>query len=222
MGYSTGTQIPILNPFTNSLYANIEKVHRESKYCIMLGDFNTNLLNNDTHSPTEFLNNLGSYFFQPRILKPTRITNYSATLIDNIFFNSLEHSTLSGNILSDISDHLPNFLIINKLSILSSKIEIFKRDYSKLDELALIEDVQSIDWQQILPNSKNVDDIFDAFHTSINEVINKHIPIRQLSRKEIKSQAKPWITPAIKRSINIKNKLFANYLKTKSVLTHLK
>ena len=122
----------------------------------------------------------------------------------------------------DISDHLPNFLIINKLSILSSKIKIFKRDYSKLDELTLIEDVQSIDWQQILPNSKNVDDTFDAFHTSINEVINKHIPIGQLSRKEIKSLAKPWITPAIKIFINIKNKLFANYLKTKSVLTHLK
>ena len=53
-----------LESFTYSLYANIEKVHRESKYCIVIGDFNINLLNNDTHPPTEeFLNNLGSYFF---------------------------------------------------------------------------------------------------------------------------------------------------------------
>ena len=53
-----------LESFTNSLYANIEKVHRESKYCIVLGDFNISLLNNDTHPSTdEFLNNLGSYFF---------------------------------------------------------------------------------------------------------------------------------------------------------------
>ena len=91
-----------LESFTNSLFANIKKVHRESKCCIVLGDFNINILNNDRHPPTEeFLNNFGSYFFQPRILKPTRITNYSATLIDDIFFNSLEHPTLSGNILSD-------------------------------------------------------------------------------------------------------------------------
>ena len=48
-----------------------------------MGDFNFNLLNSDSHSGTEeFLNTLGSYFFNPHILQPTRITHHSATLID--------------------------------------------------------------------------------------------------------------------------------------------
>ena len=54
-------------------------------------------------------------FFQPHILQPTRITDHSATLIDNIFFNSIEHITVSGNV-EYLSDHLPNFIILNRFS----------------------------------------------------------------------------------------------------------
>ena len=92
-----------------------------------MGDFNINLLNFKSHPTTEqFINSLGAYFFHPQILKPTRITCHSATLIDNIYFNSVEHNTVSGNILDDTSDHLPNFLIINKFLKPSSKIKLFK------------------------------------------------------------------------------------------------
>ena len=99
-----------------------------------------NLLNYETHPDTDaFINTLGSYYFHPQILKPTRITDHTATLIDNIFFNSLEHLTLSGNIVSDISDHLPNFLIINKISELpNSNLNLFKRNYSRPMFLILI------------------------------------------------------------------------------------
>ena len=56
------------------------------------GDFNIDLLKFGSHSETdEFMNILGTHFFQPHILQPTRITNHSATLIDNIFFNFLDH-----------------------------------------------------------------------------------------------------------------------------------
>ena len=55
-----------------------------------MGDFNIDLLKFKSHSATDgFLNTLGSNFFQPYIMQPPRITNHSATLIDNIFFNSI-------------------------------------------------------------------------------------------------------------------------------------
>ena len=76
-----------------------------------MGDFNINLLNCDSHSGTEdFVHYLGFNAFHPQILKPTRITNHSATLIDKIFFNSLEHHVISGNIVCCITDHLPNLI----------------------------------------------------------------------------------------------------------------
>ena len=97
-----------------------------------MGDFNIDLLKFKSHSATDgFLNTLGSNFFQLYIMQPTRITNHSATLIDNIFFNSIEHFTISGNIVYDLSDNFPNFLIFNKFSSPPSNFKIFKRVYSK-------------------------------------------------------------------------------------------
>ena len=51
---------------------------------------------------------LGLY---PLIDKPTRITDHSATLIDNIFTNELDSKINSGLLISDISDHLPIFAV---------------------------------------------------------------------------------------------------------------
>ena len=51
-----------------------------------MGDFNLDLLKFKTHSDTDaFLNAMLTINFQPQILQPTRITNHTATLIDNIF-----------------------------------------------------------------------------------------------------------------------------------------
>ena len=123
--------------FMDYINQAIEKIHRENKCCLVMGHFNINLLNFDTHPITEdFINTFETHFFIPQILQPTRITDHSATLIDNIFFNSIEHHVISGNILSDITDHLPCFLVINKLSTLPTKIKIYRRDYSNFDETA--------------------------------------------------------------------------------------
>ena len=86
--------------------------------------------------------------FQPQILQPTRITDHSATLIDNIFFNSLEHFTISGNVIYDISDHLPNFLIFDKFSSLSNNVKLYKRDYSHFNQQHLLSELQVIDWHK--------------------------------------------------------------------------
>ena len=92
----------------------VESIHRENKYCVLLGDFNLDLLKFESHPDTDsFLSTLGLFYFQPQILQPTRITDHSATLIDNIFFNSLEHFVISGNLCYDLTDHLSNFLIVS-------------------------------------------------------------------------------------------------------------
>ena len=56
-----------------------------------------------------FLQTNYSHFFKPSIVRPTRVTPLSKTLIDNIFTNSLENINFSGNIISSISDHLPQY-----------------------------------------------------------------------------------------------------------------
>jgi hypothetical protein len=127
-----------------------------------MGDFNIDLLKSNSHPESEnFINTLGSFFFQPQILQPTRITSHSATLIDNIFLNSIEHYLISGNLIYDLTDHLPNFIILNKFSDLPPSIKLYKRDYSHFNEHDLFDEVRQIDWNILFEtNMENIVQLF--------------------------------------------------------------
>ena len=86
--------------YLNPLLDNLSKEF--NKTIVLLGDFNIDLLNFDTleHAST-FLDDLTYNLFQPQILLPTRISNNSKILTDNIFCNipnPLAKSAMSGNI----------------------------------------------------------------------------------------------------------------------------
>ena len=88
-----------------------------------MGDFNLNLMNYQSHSVTgEFLDALYSNMFFPLVMRPTRITCHSATLIDNIFVNQFFDRSRSGLFFTDISDHLPIFSIHFDTSISASNV----------------------------------------------------------------------------------------------------
>ena len=78
-------------------------------------DLNVNLLNCESHPESnDFLLMLNSYFLLPCISQPTRITERSATLIDNMFSNTYyAMNAISSNLASKISDHLPQFYIVD-------------------------------------------------------------------------------------------------------------
>ena len=84
------------------------------KTSLLLGDFNSNLLEADDHNDTsEFYEILSMNTFRPLILQPTRVTSKSAILIDNICVNNLEVFSFGGNITTGISDHFPQFLFLD-------------------------------------------------------------------------------------------------------------
>ena len=74
-----------MDTFTDSI-DNLLKNNKEKTY--LRGDFNIDLIKAHNHHKTEhFINTIFGMGFHPLITKPTRITSYSATLIDNIFKN---------------------------------------------------------------------------------------------------------------------------------------
>ena len=76
-----------------------------------MGDFNLNLLHIDTNSSVlYFIDNIYSTLLFPTIHKPTRITKTTATLIDNIFVNTISVKPF-GLIMKDLSDHFPIFTV---------------------------------------------------------------------------------------------------------------
>ena len=101
-------------------YATLLNNLKESKSKIVMGmDHNLDLLKFSKHRPTsDFVLLNENISLIPSITRPTRITNSSATLIDNIFVNSdFVRSLKSQIIINDISDHLPVCIVIENVNI---------------------------------------------------------------------------------------------------------
>ena len=96
-------------------------------------------------------------FFSPLILQPTRKTEKSKTLIDNIFFNSFKFFTISGNITHSVSDHLIQFVILEDFIKLSSpcKSNTYKRNFKNFDRNKLKEDFYKMDWDKVIHENDN-------------------------------------------------------------------
>ena len=128
-----------MTSFTDHMTSILQKTQKENKTLFIMGDFNINLLNYQSHSETnDFINLMVSHYLLPHILHPTRVTDHSATIIDNIFTNNAESDTISGNNLSQISDHFPQFLIMKNVTIDYCNVTLFQHDYSKFSEQAFV------------------------------------------------------------------------------------
>ena len=53
----------------------------------------------------------------------------------------------------------------------------------------------------------------ENFVSNMNVLLNKHVPFK---KNKLKFKTKPWITPALQKSISIKNALFKRYIELKS------
>ena len=88
------------------------KLQHENKHVYITSDFNVNMLPyiKSSLDRQDFKNIFWSSFFSSLITKPTRVTNHSATLIDNIYCNITEVSThckagiLKLSVITKISD----------------------------------------------------------------------------------------------------------------------
>ena len=90
---------------------------RNNKNIFVMGDFNINLLNYKSNISTfTFLNTMISSGFLPTVNQPTRTTNTSASLIDNIFTNYNAAHCKVALIYSDVSDHFPIYLQCQPIS----------------------------------------------------------------------------------------------------------
>ena len=97
----------------------IQSKIKEEKKSYLMGDFNIDVLKVNIHAKTnEFVNDVISQGFLPKITRPTRITPHSATLIDHIYYANDNRPTSQNStsriIITDVADHFGTFHIVNK------------------------------------------------------------------------------------------------------------
>jgi hypothetical protein len=181
-----------------------------NKHIYIMGDFNINLFNSDTHSPTsQFIDSLYSKSLFPLINRPTRICNESSTLIDNIFSNNIFNDTLcNGLFFTDITDHFPVFSINCGFNVEAPKEHIRSRMYTDINKTKFNYELSSADFSDILQNN-DCKHAFSLFHNRICHMYEKCFPLQTKTVKY--SNRKCYLTPGLKRSIMNKNKLYIKF-----------
>ena len=136
--------------FNEHLEIMIRKVSNPNKSMFLCGDFNLDLVKYNINLPTKrFIDMMFSLGMFPLISKRSRITDVSATLIDNIFTNELTYTITSDLLINDINDHLPVFAIC-RYSCINRQFNKRRKLVRKLDKdsiESLKNELSLMDWE---------------------------------------------------------------------------
>ena len=106
-----------MNAFLAELSTLLQKVKILIKLSYICGDYNIDSLKLKVNPRFgEFFDHIISSNFFPKITLPTRFSDQSATLIDNVFSTNIEEKEVFGILLNHISDHQLLFTYIENLS----------------------------------------------------------------------------------------------------------
>ena len=139
------------------------------------------------------------------VSEATRVTNDSRTLIDHIYSNCPENINSINEPEIGLSDHFPKFFT-RKMHVHPPKTNhytISHRKFRNFDESKFIEDLQSVPWDTI-KLFDDTDDILEAWSDLFLQVVDKHVPIKQLRVKH-KNQPQ-WMSPEILDAIKCRDR----------------
>ena len=166
-------------------------------------DQNFDLMKVHTHQNTsDLLNVLFTVGVLPTILRPTRVTHTSATLIDNIYLKSKHFVNIHSTILvSDISDHYPIITCMGTKVKDSKKAPlIFEHRPTNTHQIDILRnELHSTVWDDIFLGG-NVSECYNIFISHFQKLLDECIPIQKciIPRRRVIKQA--WLTPGLVKS----------------------
>ncbi|XP_041463802.1 uncharacterized protein LOC121414811 [Lytechinus variegatus] len=199
--------------FTDELQDLLSNPVLHSKRVCLLGDFNINLLQYGSNASVNgFLDALASFNLVPLINRPTRVTENTSTLIDNIF--SVGQLSIKSSILiSDISDHFP-VIASFPLSIRNSRNineNSFSRNFGFENMQRFKCDLNATDWSVVLHES-DVEKAYCKFLELVTALYEKNFPLLSKKQKDRRKYPQmPWVSKSLLKCINKKNKLFCKF-----------
>lgn len=152
-------------------------------------------------------------------MRPTRHSNTSSTLIDNIFVNNINVEYFSGIIISDLSDHLPVFYISSeKLAEKNVKRSVTKffRDINPVTINNFACKLNQTHWEDVIHSTDNADSAYNEFSDYFQALYNDSFPLVSKKFRMIHNTSKPWLSHAVLNSIRRKDALYRNYLQKKT------
>ena len=151
----------------------------------------------------------------PTITRPTRVTQKSATLIDNVFLSKkLQNNYASSILIDDISDHFPRIVLLKNQKICKKeplKIRTREINDSKIAELK--NTLDRVDWEDRL-SEYNANDTFNSFHTLLVETVETVLPENTKTINHHKIVRDPWLHSGIQKSLQKQKTLYQAMLRS--------
>ena len=200
-----------LKTFNIELDKLLNTIGKEKKYAFLMGDYNTNTLNEMTATSTHnqnFSNILSSHYYHKLIDLPTRERKESSTLLDNIYTNIPDcYDTCNSGVLKFMtqSDHYPIFTIRKHEESPKAKTHIIKRNHSYKNIANFKKCVNKINWNTV-NNILYINPAFTLFMNRIVDHFKECFPIETI--KINYKNRNPWITQNLKSEIKVRDKLF--------------
>jgi hypothetical protein len=176
--------------------------HKNNIEFVICGDINVDYLENN-RKRAKLNHMLKTYNLTSTVYFPTRTTNISTTLIDNIFINYTRNYNV--NLCANgLSDHDAQLITINGITITKGSIrsvnirEINKESIKEFQFLLSWEQ-----WEDIFDN-EDVNNMFNNFLNTYLRCFYASFPIRT---KKANSNQSTWITKGIRTSCKRKRQL---------------
>lgn len=109
----------------------------------------------------------------------------------------------------EIADHLPVFTILYNLDQTPFPNKLEYRDFKRFDSGLFQTALSQVDWSPVFTTSDVNEWLTRFLHISrVNRISNQHALLKSTKVKNCTS--KPWITPGLKKSMKVRDKLYKN------------
>ena len=145
-------------------------------------DFNINLLNYESNeSGVDFLDTICTHGFLPYISGPTSLTLHGKILIGNILYSGISNNIQSGNILTNISDHLSQILFLPSKKNNNTNSDIYQHNFKNIDVACFQDHLRWINLNTCLDMELNdTNKLLDNFFTVVNDLLDTYVPYKKL------------------------------------------
>ncbi|XP_023702159.1 uncharacterized protein LOC111861650 [Cryptotermes secundus] len=192
--------------FLNQLELILNKVHKTSSELILCGDLNINYLNDSSRK--DLLDSLlASFNLFSTINFPTRISNNSCTLIDNIYINTHRHEYSVHPVINGLSDHDAQAITLNNISIPVPKhVSTYTRNINNYSISQFTCLLSYENWEDVFLET-NVNVIFNNFLNTFLRIFYSCFPVK---KSQYSYKQKPWLTTGIRISCANKSQISRN------------
>lgn len=185
----------------------LSRSNLQHEHMIIMGDFNTNLLDLNSSNTRRFLKCLQSLSLKPVGEIPTHFHRTGASLIDLLLTNKKEFILRFNQVsVPFMSNHDLIFASVD-VDVSNVNENICFRDYGHMNSSLLLTMFDQIDWNYFF-SLDNPDILVDFFNTNIKNLHDNCVPLRNFIQKP---HNKPWFNANLSKVIVDRDLAFSKW-----------